>query len=192
MSSGLSITTEEGAMAADIARRVAASGRPCRIGAIVTALAQTVRRVALAIKHRRDLAQLTDRDDRLLADIGLKHGDLAAARSAPLWQDPTAILNACVSGRRPSSTKHFHQEHERRLLDAQYRPHRHPDIDDETDRDGSVKAGGAEEQPSSSWPLPMQFPLRRRHGSQTGIPLRRRRKRRSPAGRDGECMRFLS
>lgn len=70
-------------MAADLAKRIAGGGLTCRIGTIVTAAARGVRRVALTVGHRCAFAQLADRDDRLLADIGLKHGDVVAARSAP-------------------------------------------------------------------------------------------------------------
>ena len=48
--------------------------------------------MAVAIKHRRELAQLADRDDRMLADIGLTRGDLHDASSEPFWVDPTATL----------------------------------------------------------------------------------------------------
>jgi uncharacterized protein YjiS (DUF1127 family) len=49
---------------------------------------------------RRTLARLADRDDRMLADIRLTRGDLRDAGSAPLWQNPTRILEQRVSRRR--------------------------------------------------------------------------------------------
>jgi uncharacterized protein YjiS (DUF1127 family) len=49
---------------------------------------------------RRALARLADRDDRMLADIGLTRSDLRDAGSAPLWQNPTRILEQRVSRRR--------------------------------------------------------------------------------------------
>ena len=55
-------------------------------------LAHRVWGMAIAIKHRRDLAQLADRDDRMLADIGLTRGDLYDASSVPFWVDPTPTL----------------------------------------------------------------------------------------------------
>jgi uncharacterized protein YjiS (DUF1127 family) len=55
-------------------------------------LAHSVWGMAVAIKHRRELAQLADRDDRMLADIGLTRGDLHDASSEPFWVDPTATL----------------------------------------------------------------------------------------------------
>ncbi len=97
-------------MAADIARRGAASRLLFRIGRFPAASARAVRRIALTLKHRRDIARLAERDDRLLADVGLKRGDLAAARCAPLWQDPTVILSVRVRRRRQSPTAPFHQE----------------------------------------------------------------------------------
>ena len=55
-------------------------------------LAHGVWGIAIAIKHRRELAQLAERDDRTLADIGLTRGDLYDASSVPFWVDPTATL----------------------------------------------------------------------------------------------------
>jgi uncharacterized protein YjiS (DUF1127 family) len=49
---------------------------------------------------RRALARLADRDDRMLADIGLTRSDLRDAGSAPLWQNPMSILEQRVSRRR--------------------------------------------------------------------------------------------
>jgi uncharacterized protein YjiS (DUF1127 family) len=63
-----------------------------------------VRRAAwqlvVAVRHRRELALLADRDDRMLADIGLTRGDLHDARAEPLWHDPTSMLSRRVSRRR--------------------------------------------------------------------------------------------
>ena len=55
-------------------------------------LAHRIWGIATAIKHRRELAQLTDRDDRMLADIGLTRGDLNDVSSEPFWVDPTPTL----------------------------------------------------------------------------------------------------
>jgi len=49
---------------------------------------------------RRELARLADLDDRMLADIGLTRSDLLVAGSAPLWQNPTSILEQRVGSRR--------------------------------------------------------------------------------------------
>jgi uncharacterized protein YjiS (DUF1127 family) len=82
-------------MTSDIARRLKLFGKPSRsigrsrsIGTTAAALVHVVRQIVVAIKHRRALARLADRDDRMLADIGLRRSDLHAARSVPLWQDP--------------------------------------------------------------------------------------------------------
>jgi uncharacterized protein YjiS (DUF1127 family) len=62
------------------------------IGHAIAALAMGVWRLVVAIKHRRELALLADRDDRMLADIGLTRSDLRDAYSEPLWRDPTSLL----------------------------------------------------------------------------------------------------
>src|SRR5947207_2882789 len=67
------------------------------------ALAQGVWQAAVAVKRRRDLSQLADRDDHLLADVGLTRDDLRAAASAPFWSDPTDILERRVNRRRALS-----------------------------------------------------------------------------------------
>jgi uncharacterized protein YjiS (DUF1127 family) len=58
----------------------------------VAALALGVWRLAVAIKHRRELAHLADLDDHMLADISLTRSDLRDAYSEPLWRDPTSLL----------------------------------------------------------------------------------------------------
>ena len=55
-------------------------------------LARSVWGMAIVIKHRRELGQLAERDDRMLADIGLTRGDLHDASSEPFWVDPTPTL----------------------------------------------------------------------------------------------------
>ena len=55
-------------------------------------LIRRVWRIVVAIRHRRELAQLSDQDDRMLADIGLTRGDLRAACCEPFWRDPTSVL----------------------------------------------------------------------------------------------------
>jgi uncharacterized protein YjiS (DUF1127 family) len=89
----------EAAMTSDIARRMKLFTKPSRsIGqspSIVTtaaALVQVVWQIVAAIKGRRELTRLAELDDRMLADIGLRRSDLDAARSGPLLQDPTSIL----------------------------------------------------------------------------------------------------
>jgi hypothetical protein len=62
------------------------------IDRLFSRLAHSVWGITVAIKHHRELAQLADRDDRMLADIGLTRGDLYDASSVPFWVDPTATL----------------------------------------------------------------------------------------------------
>jgi len=82
-------------MTSDIARRKKLFTKPSRsigqspsIGTTAAALVQVVWQIVVAIKHRRELTRVTDCNDRMLADIGLRRSDLRAARSVPLWQDP--------------------------------------------------------------------------------------------------------
>jgi uncharacterized protein YjiS (DUF1127 family) len=51
-------------------------------------IARTVR----AIRHRREVWQLADYDERALHDIGLVRGDVLGALSEPLHCDPSVIL----------------------------------------------------------------------------------------------------
>ena len=62
------------------------------IDKLFSRLAHSVWGITVAIKHRRELAQLADRDDRMLADIGLTRGDLYDASAEPFWVDPTPTL----------------------------------------------------------------------------------------------------
>ena len=57
-----------------------------------------------AIKHRRAIATLANRDDRLLADIGLTRADVHHAVAQPIWRDPTETLwRRATAARRPGS-----------------------------------------------------------------------------------------
>jgi uncharacterized protein YjiS (DUF1127 family) len=67
------------------------------IGRTLTALVQEVRQIGILVDHRRQLARLGDRDDRMLADIGLTRCDLTIARSVPLWHAPTTMLKRRAS-----------------------------------------------------------------------------------------------
>jgi uncharacterized protein YjiS (DUF1127 family) len=58
----------------------------------VAGLAKGIGRIVVAIEHRRELARLSDLDDRMLADIGLMRTDLRDAYAEPLWREPTSIL----------------------------------------------------------------------------------------------------
>jgi uncharacterized protein YjiS (DUF1127 family) len=75
-----------------VTRETIAAAPFAPIGHAVAALAMGVWRLVVAIKHRRELALLADRDDRMLADIGLTRSDLRDAYCEPLWRDPTSLL----------------------------------------------------------------------------------------------------
>ena len=64
------------------------------IDKFVLRLARRAWEIAIAIKHRRELTRLADRDDRMLTD------DLYDARSEPFWADPTTFLQQRVRRRR--------------------------------------------------------------------------------------------
>jgi uncharacterized protein YjiS (DUF1127 family) len=70
------------------------------IDKFVLRLARRAWEIAIAIKHRRELTRLADRDDRMLTDIGLSRIDLYDARSEPFWADPTTFLQQRVRRRR--------------------------------------------------------------------------------------------
>ena len=72
--------------------------------ALVRAADVTVGRVLLpircvyrAIRHRRHIGVLTERDEWLLADIGLTRDDVRDAMRQPIWRDPTELLAGRVS-----------------------------------------------------------------------------------------------
>src|SRR4029077_652000 len=84
---------QEAPITSKIATRGTITAAPfAPIGHAVAALAMGVWRLVVAIKHRRELALLADRDDRMLADIGLTRSDLRDAYCEPLWRGPTPPL----------------------------------------------------------------------------------------------------
>ncbi|MBI3436983.1 MAG: DUF1127 domain-containing protein [Proteobacteria bacterium] len=66
-------------------------------------VAELMRRVRLAYRHRKALILLARVDDRMLADIGLTRGDLRDAAALPKWKDPTALLYARAAEKRLSA-----------------------------------------------------------------------------------------
>lgn len=60
------------------------------------------KRMAQALRHRRDMAILASVNDHMLADMGLTRGDVNDAFAEPQWRDPTAVLAARVHERRSS------------------------------------------------------------------------------------------
>ncbi len=82
-------------MTLDAARRtelLARAPRSMHWRRLIRAIAAALLQAVVAVRRRRELARLSDLDDRLLADIGLRRGDLRDAHSVPLFQDPTSIL----------------------------------------------------------------------------------------------------
>jgi len=73
---------------------IAAATRPSSSGFsfILSVVVMGLRKLARALKHRRDANMLAGLDDRMLADIGLTRSDLRDAYAEPLWRDPTDVL----------------------------------------------------------------------------------------------------
>jgi uncharacterized protein YjiS (DUF1127 family) len=78
---------------------IAAESFARTVAAIVRSASLCVKQLSKTFRHRRDVEVLTDRDDRMLADIGLTRSDLCEAIDQPLWRDPTAVLarRACAT-----------------------------------------------------------------------------------------------
>ena len=70
--------------------------------AVAKATAALARRARQIVVARQELARLADRDDRMLADIGLTRSDLDAAYCVPLWRDPFSVLERRAAERRSS------------------------------------------------------------------------------------------
>ena len=74
-------------IAPPVADRVLA---PARLALAVAATFVAAR--VKAVLRRRDVARLSDYDDRLLADIGLTREDVSSAMRRPWPEDPTRLL----------------------------------------------------------------------------------------------------
>src|SRR5262245_4314149 len=76
---------------------------PWRLAAaILASVRRGLGRLARTYRNRRDATVLTGLDDRMLADMGLTHGDVRDAFAGPLWHDPTNLLRARALERRLS------------------------------------------------------------------------------------------
>ena len=64
------------------------------LGSLVAWLAAIAARYERAISQRQALDEIARLDDRMLKDIGLFRGDIAAAESLPFGCDPIAHLAA--------------------------------------------------------------------------------------------------
>jgi len=87
-------------MASMIGRAPAAS--PPFLTALLSEIFASLRKLAVALKNRRQAAMLANMDERMLRDIGLTRSDLRDAYAEPLWRDPTDILAGRVQDRRRS------------------------------------------------------------------------------------------
>ena len=63
-------------------------------------LSRRVKRIMRGIRNRRDLHELTNFDDRMLADIGLTRFDVRDAYSESFWRDPGEMLTSRANERR--------------------------------------------------------------------------------------------
>jgi uncharacterized protein YjiS (DUF1127 family) len=70
--------------------------------ALAVVMGRRLKQVTQAWRNRRDAAVLAGLDDRMLADMGLTHGDVRDAFAGPLWNDPTNLLRARALERRLS------------------------------------------------------------------------------------------
>jgi uncharacterized protein YjiS (DUF1127 family) len=70
------------------------------LAALTARATSRLKRMAGAVKNRRDAARLAALDERMLADIGLTRADLRDAFAEPLWRDPTNVLAQRASERR--------------------------------------------------------------------------------------------
>ncbi len=75
---------------------------PHYVALLLAEILAGLRKLAQALKNRRDAAILAGMDERMLRDIGLTRGDLRDAYAEPLWRDPTDILASRVQDRRRS------------------------------------------------------------------------------------------
>ncbi|WP_291976082.1 DUF1127 domain-containing protein [Chelatococcus sp.] len=73
-------------------RLVQASVWGARLQRLGWVVAFRIARTARALRHRREVWQLTEFDERALHDIGLSRSDVAGALSQPLHSDPSVIL----------------------------------------------------------------------------------------------------
>jgi hypothetical protein len=68
--------------------------------ALAGILLRAVKSFAVAFRNRRQVARLTDLDDRALKDIGLTRSDVMAALDQPFLRDPSMHLTSVAGVRR--------------------------------------------------------------------------------------------
>lgn len=78
-----------------------AAGTLARVfAAFLVPVVATSKAVVRAVRNRHDANVLAGLDRHMLADIGLTRSDVHDAFSAPLWEDPTALLSERAIERR--------------------------------------------------------------------------------------------
>lgn len=70
------------------------------LGTVLNFAVVASKAVVRAVRNRRDAQLLAGLDHRMLADIGITRSDVNDAFSAPLWEDPTALLSERAIERR--------------------------------------------------------------------------------------------
>ena len=84
-------------MSKDIAARVGTRpGAGASFGHVLATVLLGVWQLVIAIKNRRQLADLIECDDHQLSDMGITRDDVLAALSQPLWRDPSTALARCA------------------------------------------------------------------------------------------------
>jgi uncharacterized protein YjiS (DUF1127 family) len=68
--------------------------------ALAGIMLSAVKRMFVAIRNRRQVARLTDLDERTLKDIGLTRSEVMAALDQPLLRDPSMHLASVAGVRR--------------------------------------------------------------------------------------------
>ena len=78
-----------------------AAGTLARVFAVLLApVVISSKAIIRAMRNRHEANVLARLDHRMLADIGLTRSDVHDAFSAPLWEDPTALLSERAIERR--------------------------------------------------------------------------------------------
>ncbi|MBF9231786.1 DUF1127 domain-containing protein [Microvirga alba] len=65
------------------------------LGSVVRAAVNLAR----ALRHRREIMNLAEFDDRMLKDIGLVRSDVEGALAEPIVRNPSSVLVRCVERR---------------------------------------------------------------------------------------------
>jgi uncharacterized protein YjiS (DUF1127 family) len=67
-------------------------GRTGSLAKVMRSVAAAIRSLAVAMRNRRQVADLLNADPAMLRDLGLTPMDVACALSEPVWRDPSARL----------------------------------------------------------------------------------------------------